>query len=306
MNWLAQAALPPNFWRLPPNSPSLWIAISLAFLAGMGLILVLMNLPSNARRPIVWTVTFMAGLYWVTYYFYPKPLDYQAGEIARNGFEGVGIWLQEANPVIANISNIVGAVLLGLGTYGLVHIHTKRLMRKGKDWQFSLVLLTCMVLMLILGYWNYHLRETLKDLAPDMSNWPAPMLGFDLLFDGLLQQMDAAMFSLIAFFILSAAYRAFRIRSIESTVLMASALVVMLSLMGIVEFAWSEGIVSKFTNGDPASFMNNFRLGVVSDWVKNTIQVPSLRALDFGIALGALAMGLRIWLGLERGGVTTQ
>ena len=50
----------------------------------------------------------------------------------------------------------------------------------------------------------------------------------------------AAMFSLIGFFILSAAYRAFRVRSIEASILMATALVlsailvVMLTMLSLM------------------------------------------------------------------------
>jgi hypothetical protein len=85
--------------------------------------------------------------------------------------------------------------------------------------------------------------------------------------------------------------------------MMASALILMLSLMGAVDFLWS-GMIDSVTGGDKASFLNNFRLDVVSGWVKSYLQIPSIRALDFGVGLGALAMGLRIWLGLERGGVS--
>jgi hypothetical protein len=113
--------------------------------------------------------------------------------------------------------------------------------------------------------------------------------------------MDAAMFSIIAFFILSAAYRAFRIRSIEATVLLASALVVMLSLMGAVTNAWQGGI-DTLAHGNQASFLQNFSLDTIRGWLTNNVQTPSIRGIDFGIGIGSLAMGLRLWLSLERTG----
>ena len=121
------------------------------------------------------------------------------------------------------------------------------------------------------------------------------------------------MFSMIAFFILSAAYRAFRIRSVEATVLMASALILMISLLGGVVYGWNHGVANiaaglNLPHADPnineASYLNSFKISAAAGWVKGFLQVPALRAVDFGIGLGALAMGLRLWLGLEKGGVS--
>lgn len=115
---------------------------------------------------------------------------------------------------------------------------------------------------------------------------------YTFLFEGLQQSMDAAMFSLISFFILSAAYRAFRIRSVEASILMASALVVLLGL--------SFGVL--ITDKIPAvGLLNNLRIETWSSWILTTVNTPALRAIDFGLGLGGLAMGLRLWLGIERG-----
>ena len=109
------------------------------------------------------------------------------------------------------------------------------------------------------------------------------------------------MFSTIAFFILSAAYRAFRVRSIEATILLAAAFVVMLSLMGALEYMIGAKI-DAVTGGNADSFLNNLKLTAVSGWLRENVQTPSIRALEFGIGLGALAMGLRLWLSLEKVG----
>jgi hypothetical protein len=111
--------------------------------------------------------------------------------------------------------------------------------------------------------------------------------------------MDAAMFSVIAFYILSAAYRAFRVRSVEATILLGTALIVILSLMGAVSGLWDDAVKSA-ANGN--TFILNFQLTVVADWIRNTFQTSSLRGISFGVGIGLLAMGLRIWLSLERTG----
>jgi hypothetical protein len=158
--------------------------------------------------------------------------------------------------------------------------------------------------MVIFGYadWSSRLGER-GILLDEQANWTFVNFGRDFLFEGLLQSMDAAMFSLIAFFILSAAYRAFRVRSIEATILLATALLFMLSLMGAVELWWGQGITA-VAGSDPNSFGQNFTLTSIAKWSQAAVQTPSIRAISFGISIGALAMGLRLWLSLERTGGT--
>jgi len=114
-----------------------------------------------------------------------------------------------------------------------------------------------------------------------------------VLFLGMLNSLDATMFSLLAFYIAAAAYRAFRVRSIEAILLMGAAFVVML---GQVPFGMA--LTARLpTEGLLASF----RIEVISNWILQTINTPAYRAMNFGLALGGLAMALRIWLSLERG-----
>ncbi len=297
------AAIQENFWATAPHSQRGYIMMAVAFAVGLALIVACLFAPTRARKPIVWTVTFLAGFYWVLFYFLPEPINRKPTDVARNAFEGFAFVMADGNAVAATVANSVGAFLFGLGIYSLLRIHTNNVLKKRKNWFFSLMLILSLICMVAYGYGNWWIKQHNPGLIDTQARWQFPNYAFDIMFDGLLQQMDAVMFSLVAFYILSAAYRAFRIRSIESTVLMASALLMMLSLMGAVDFAWS-GVIGKLAHGDPNSFLNNFTLTSVSNWVKANLQVPSLRALDFGIGLGGLAMALRIWLGLEKGGVT--
>ena len=292
------------FWGSVPGQDAL-IRIFVTIIVGVIGVMLLMRVPTRARRPIVWTFTFLSGSFYVIYFLWPEPVNPGANDIPRNFVEGGGFFMHDALPKVADIANVLTYLLLCLGIYSLVSIHLKRWMKKQKDWAFSVVLLLSMLAMVGVGYADYIQKE-FQDPEGKLTraeNWGTVNYIYDLLFDGLIQQMDAAMFSMIAFFILSAAYRAFRIRSVEATVMMASALILMLSLMGAVDFFWT-GLLDRATGENPAHFLNNFRLDVVAGWVKSYMQIPAIRALDFGVGLGALAMGLRIWLGLERGGVS--
>ena len=101
------------------------------------------------------------------------------------------------------------------------------------------------------------------------------------------------MFSIIAFYIVSAAYRAFRVRSVEATLLLASAFIVMLGQVALGQ---------ALTNALPgAGLASNLRVENLSNWILTRVSSPALLAVEFGLGIGALATALRLWLSLERG-----
>jgi len=293
-----------SFFTAPAASSGLTIRILGTLVFTAIAIFALSQAPTRSRRPIVATVTFFAGLFYVLFYLWPQPYDRKPNEIPLNSVEAVGFWLKDAQPVVSTFGNIIAGSMLGLGIFSLLSVHLRKFVKKQRDWQFSGILLLSMVAMAVIGYWNWI--QKIAPGSPDLenvANWGFPQYANDFLFDGMLQQMDAAMFSIIAFYILSAAYRAFRIRSIEATILLSAALIMMLSLMGAVEYQTSE-LIRNISGNDPNGFINNFTLKEIATWMRTNLQNPSLRAVDFGVGIGALAMGLRLWLSLERGGVS--
>jgi uncharacterized membrane protein (UPF0136 family) len=284
----------PSFFNAPSGSLALYGKIALALLVSGAFFFALSRVSPLARRYVVGAFIFLAGGFYVLYFLWPQPINRQPGEKPNGFVEQVGFGLGDALPIVANFSNILGGFLIGLGIYSLLRIHSGRIFRQGRDWGYSVVLLTSATLMVVFGFWDWNLRKfTPKGSILDLqSNWQFPNYVFNLLFDGLFQQMDAAMFSLIAFYILSAAYRAFRIRSIEATILLATALIVMLSFMGLVVMGWDTLIQGNQT----------FTLTEIQKWLGSAFQKPAIRAIDLGVGIGALAMGLRLWLSLERQG----
>ena len=93
------------------------------------------------------------------------------------------------------------------------------------------------------------------------------------------------MFSTIGFYIVSAAYRAFRIRSGEATLMLAAAFVVMVGQVPVGAY---------LTSGLPADgFLSIFRLENLSYWILKEPNMAAWRGISFGIEVGALAMALR-------------
>jgi hypothetical protein len=112
---------------------------------------------------------------------------------------------------------------------------------------------------------------------------------FYWLFEYVLRPLDATMFSLLAFFIASAAFRAFRARNAEATLMLCAACLVMLGLTPPFVQMW-DTLVPTLPRFPTA----------VKDWILEVPNMASRRAIFLGVGLGAIAQSFRIILGLER------
>lgn len=289
-------------WSYPSGSSALFTGIAIAAVVSFALAFAISKAPPRVRPYIVGTVTFLAGLVYVLEWIWPRAQDRKPGEIPLNGTESVSFFLTDTVTAFKDLSNTLTAFLLLLGVFSLIRLHTTRVVKKQKDWSFSVVLLSCLFGIAAIGYWTFFLEQKATTALPVDPN-STPFVLRDLLFDGLLQGMDATMFSLIAFYILSAAYRAFRIRSVEATILLTSALLAMMSLLGLADGLWNTAI-DGMGGKDAGSFLNNLRFSEIAGFMTQSLQNPGIRAIQFGIGVGALAMGLRLWLSLEKTGGT--
>jgi hypothetical protein len=89
------------------------------------------------------------------------------------------------------------------------------------------------------------------------------------------------MFALLAFFVASAAFRAFRARNVESALLLGAAIIIMIGNMPMGRAIWAD-------------------LPDIKDWILAVPNNGSRRAIIMGAAVGAIATSLRVVLGLER------
>jgi hypothetical protein len=187
---------------------------------------------------------------------------------------------------VFQVSLVIGAFALGLGVFGLASMHAKTVLRRRPGWLNSLAFWIAMVVMLLAGLIK-------KYGVPAASGVRLSTGVYDTLFYGALAALGATMFSLVAFYIVSAAYRAFRMRTTESALMMLAAFLVMLSLVPVG--VW-------LTGGLPAAgFWSAFRLENIGDWIMKFPNTAAQRGMAFGIGVGMLAMAIRIWLSLERG-----
>ncbi len=183
---------------------------------------------------------------------------------------------QTAFAELLNWGRIVAAFALVLGIQSLLRTHVEKIRRQRRDWPYSVVAIVSFVLMVFVGIFFGH----------------NPGTAFDWIFRHVQVPLDATMFSLLAFFIASAAFRTFRARSVEATLLLVAAVVVMLGRVpGSILVVMGESAAGQWLHG---------MMPDVSEWIMDFPTVAGKRGIIFGVALGAIATALRVILGIER------
>ncbi len=194
------------------------------------------------------------------------------------------------NSGLENWFLIISGFAIVLGELSLVKVNTTKVIYKHENWQYYLVGLISLFIMVIFGVlWGTKDAAGLLGNGVGISNW----LGskpFEYLFDNIYQHLSSTMFALLAFFIASAAYRAFIVRSFESSLLMIAAVIVMLgrTSIGTTLTAWLPG------------GWRFLHLPNIVDFIMNYPTNAAQRAIMISAALGIVGSSLRILLGIER------
>ena len=159
-------------------------------------------------------------------------------------------------------------------------------------WGFSAVVYVGFFVMAIVGF-VWGIQNDLPVMVTPATGAPYPVqkyIAFQWMFDYMLVPMQATMFSILAFYIASAAYRAFRARTKEATVLLITAIVVMLGRVPLGAF-----LIQYYPFHGKLQF-----LPWLTEWILNTPSMAAQRGIMIGIGLGSIATSLRIIFGIER------
>ncbi len=260
-----------------PQHGAAWVTrVLITVLLFAVVVAVLQMVPRQFRKYIIQAVTFIGGAFFALEFFLPV----HPAPTAANP-KAVGNFITPFVDPVSNWLTIVSAFTVGLGVINLSGVHLKRLTRGGNNALNSGVFFVSAIVMCFIGI--------LKEEHPYTINKDI----FDILFSGALTTLDATMFSIIAFYIVSAAYRAFRVRSTEATILLLTAVLVMMGQIAVGQF-----ITHKLPPTGALSFL---RFEVSRQWILDIANTAAVRAIGFGLGIGGLAVALRLWLGLERG-----
>jgi hypothetical protein len=207
------------------------------------------------RREIPMIVAFVAGVIIILEFFVPS--------------------LRRVASEVQNWYLVVVAFAILVGAFNLLRMNYMKIRDHRADWPYSIILIIGLFAMAIAGIFFGIDQGTV----------------FDWLFNYLMFPMSSTMFALLAFFVASAAYRAFRARAVDATLLLVAAIIVMLGQVPIgsiwVPEWWPHTLVF-----------------LTPDWLKDRIMeifnTAGQRAILIGASLGVVSTSLRILLGIER------
>ena len=197
------------------------------------------------RGPLL--VTFVSGFLIAALFFIPH---YRA---------------QAVNNKLLEWTLVVYAFALILGSISLWNSHARKVRDRAPGWAYSAVTLISLFAITALGIW--------KGVGED-----SPV---GKIYNTVNSPLASTMFSLLAFVIASAAFRAFRARSVEATLLLITAIVMMVGRVSIGP------LISPHLPG-------------ITEWLLDVPNLAAKRAIAIGVGMGAVSTALKIILGIEQ------
>ena len=205
----------------------------------------------------------------------------------------------------------------------------KKVLSKQRGWQYSLFAIGGLVFAIVAGFF-------IKG-NPDVA-WGTHVTAkgtlFKWMFNYMVSPMQATMFALLAFYVASASYRAFRIRNFEATLLLSSGIIIMIGRVPLGSYISSwfimylivliAGIIINtiFKNkrytaisvglgifgvtaagismGWPLDQPAVFYLPYLQEWIYRYPNSAGSRSIMIGIGLGIFGTSIRYILGIER------
>jgi hypothetical protein len=164
---------------------------------------------------------------------------------------------------------IIQLIAIGIGAVNMIRSHYRVINRRDPGrWYFSLYMMALFVIMMLLG-----IPGTIGSTENSIYSW---------LFNQVYVSLGATLYAITGFYIFSAAYRAFRARTIDAGLMLLAGIIMMLSNAPVGEVIWT---------GFPE----------IGGWLLETGQNPWQTSIVMTEAFGMLAFGYRAFTGKERG-----
>ncbi len=196
-------------------------------------------------RTLPMILVFVMGVIGASLYFIPHPSA------------------QALENTLSQWSIAIGSFAIFLAITSLIRRYITNI-KRGKEVVYNLVALISLFGMALLG----------------LINGTGPDSVFQKIFINVQVPLDATMFSLLGFYVTSAAYRAFRARNVEATLLLLTAILVILGISTI---------------GDSQTWLRDLQ-----EWIMNVPNLAQKRGITIGVGLGMIATSVKIILGIER------
>ena len=201
-------------------------------------------------------------------------------------------YTSEWGKVAGQFFNILAAFAFVLGGGNLLKVHLKKVSDQGAGWGYSGVVLACFLVTLFVGLFKVGSYPN-----PDFPNvaFSGETQGtgsaFWWAYEYVFKPLTATMFSMLAFYVASAAFRAFRAKNFEAILLLSTAFIILLGRTAAIV------ITDWIPNDGP---FGDLRLENLSVYVMQVFNTAGNRAIIIGIALGIAATSLKILMGLDK------
>ena len=258
--------------------------------------------------------------------------------------------------------DIIASFAIFLGALNLLKLQFLKVVKRQSGWQYSIVAIASFFFAFTIGFFMkgaffvgeevYFTQGAAEQavLASGSSEtvkaveWGAHISTegglFKWMFDNIFTPLSATMFALLAFYVASASYRAFRARNFEATLLLLAGIIIMLGRVpvGSLITPWmvmyllvfvgtifmanyfkdrkiifgsfvvgllgvtALGIGMDWNPTEPAIFF----LPSLQEWIYTVPNLAGARAIMIGIGLGIIVTSLRYIFGLEKSYIGDQ
>ncbi len=267
--------------------------------------------------------------------------------------------------------DIIASFAIFLGALNLLKLQFLKVLKRQSGWQYSVVAIMSFFAVFVIGFFmkgafvvdipatdvqeTYftqksaeqavsQLKESGVDAIINPAEWGAHIQTdgglFKWMFDNVFTPLSATMFALLAFYVASASYRAFRARNFEATLLLLAGIIIMIGrvpagglisswmimymlvlVLGIVVNTYFRhrqivfGVVALgllgvtllgSSMGWPVDQPSIFYLPALQEWIYSVPNLAGARAIMIGIGLGIIVTSLRYIFGLEKSYIGDQ
>lgn len=184
--------------------------------------------------------------------------------VSSNDGNGLTATISGTGYFLVSWAAIVTAFALFLGFANVVSVHWGRIQTKKPGFLYSVVLLVSLFSTLVMGLGGGPTAASTQ-----------------FIFNNILQPLEATFFALLALFMATAAFRAFRVRNLETFFFVLFAVIVLLGQVPVSIYLWPE-------------------FPIIKDWILNVPTLAGIKGILLGVALGVIATGLRVLTGIDR------
>ena len=194
--------------------------------------------------------------------------------------------------------DVLASIAFVLGGGNLLKVHLKNVSDRVRGWGYSVIVLVSFVVTLVVGLGKIGVGPSAQFPAFPWSGQYRQMGGlFWSFYEYAFKPLTATIFAMLAFYVASAAFRAFRAKNFEALLLLGTAFIILLgrTFAGVLLTSWIDPDVwwgFKYFTG--------LKIENLTVYIMSVFTTAGNRAIMIGIALGIVATSLRVLLGLDR------